>query len=227
MSSFKCIAFDLDDTLLDTSQLLVPVAARRACEAMLAAGVASDIDICLQWRAMKASELSHTEIFTQFIKTHGSPTADLALQGALKAFYNPEVPGHLPLIEGAEENLKFLAQKYSLYLVTSGEPEAQAKKIKALNVEKYFRKIYLVNNFKQEQKKDAFTDILRIEKILPNELLSIGNRLAQEIRQAKMCGAHTCYFCYGEHVGEIPTQREDYPDFTIYKHAELIRTCGL
>ena len=227
MRGYKCVAFDLDDTLLDTSQLLVPIAAQRACEALLSSGVASDINTCLQWRTMKASELSHTEIFEQFIKTHGSPTPDLALQRAIKAFYNPEVPEHLPLIEGAAKNLEILSQKYSLYLVTSGEPRAQLKKIKALKIEKYFRKLYLVNNFKQEQKKEAFADILRVEKILPEELISIGNRLSQEIRQAKMCGARTCYFCHGEHVGEVPLMREDYPHFTIYKHAELIRSCGL
>jgi putative hydrolase of the HAD superfamily len=227
MSTIKCIAFDLDDTLLDTSQLLVPVAARKACEAMLNAGVPSDMDTCLEWRARRAAELSHSEIFEEFIKLQGAPDPQVALQGALKAFYNPDVPERLPLMDGAEENLRVLSQKYALYLVTSGEPEAQMKKIRALGIEKYFLKIYLVNNFKKEQKKDAFVDILAREKIRPDELISIGNRLSQEIRHAKICGARTCYFCYGEHIGERPEQREDYPDFTIYKHAELLRACGL
>jgi putative hydrolase of the HAD superfamily len=223
----KCIAFDLDDTLVDTSQLLVPLAARRACEAMLAAGVKSDIDTCLQWRMARAAEFTHTEIFSSFIYNYGTTTPDVALQGALKAFYNPEVPARLPLMEGAEENLKKLSQKYHLYLVTSGEPTAQQKKIAAAQIEKYFQKTYLVDNFKNETKKDALADILRVENIAPEELLSIGNRLSQEIRHGKMVGAKTCYFCHGEHVGEQPQQREDYPDYTIYKHAELIKACGL
>jgi putative hydrolase of the HAD superfamily len=227
MTGIKCIAFDLDDTLLDTSQLLVPMAARRACDAMLNAGVSSDIDTCLQWRASKAAELTHTEIFSEFIRQKGSPTPEVALQGALKAFYNPDVPARLPLMEGAEENLKMLSLKYVLYLVTSGEPAAQQKKIEALQIETFFRKIYLIDTFKQQQKREAFQDILLREKILPEQLISIGNRLSQEIRHAKLCGARTCYFCHGEHVGEKPEQREDYPDFTIFKHAEFARTCGL
>jgi len=227
MRPIKCIAFDLDDTLLNTSQLLVPLAARRSCEALLSAGVSSDIDTCLQWRASQAAEMTHTEIFATFIQKYGSPTPDQALQAALKAFYNPEIPERLPLMDGAEINLQNLAQNYSLFLVTSGEPTAQTGKIKALGIEKYFRKIFLINNFKNETKLEAFSEILKCEKILPEELLSIGNRLSQEIRYAKMCGAQTCYFCHGEHVGERPEQREDYPDFTIYKHSELVRTCGL
>ncbi|WP_413289912.1 HAD family hydrolase [Bdellovibrio sp. HCB337] len=227
MTAIKCIAFDLDDTLLDTSQLLVPLAARHACEAMLNNGVSSDVDTCLAWRASHAAQLTHQQIFQGFIDKYGTQTPDTALQAAMKAFYNPEVPARLPLMDGAVENLRKLGEKYILFLVTSGEPDAQMKKIKALQIEPYFRKVYLVNNFKNEIKKDAFADILKQEGIQPEELLSIGNRLSQEIRYAKVCGAKTCYFCHGEHVGETPEQREDYPDFTIYKHAELIKTCGL
>ncbi len=227
MALIKCIAFDLDDTLLDTSQLLIPTAARRACEEMIRHGVKSDIDSCLAWRASKASELTHPEIFQEFIAQYGSTTPNIALQEAMTAFYNPQVPAKLPLMEGVETNLKKLAAKYILFLVTAGAPEAQMKKIKALNIEHYFKKIYLVNTFKKETKKDAFSDIINTENIKPEELLSIGNRLSQEIRQAKICGAHTCYFCHGEHVGEQPSQREDYPDYTIYKHAELITSCRL
>lgn len=227
MAAIKCIAFDLDDTLVDTSQLLVPLAARQACEAMINNGVKGDIDTCLAWRASKAAELSHQEIFQGFIDKYGSTTPNIALQEAMKAFYNPQVPERLPLMDGAEENLRELAKKYILFLVTSGEPTAQAKKIKAAGIEGYFKKIYLVNNFKKEEKKDAFLDIIQTENLQPEELLSIGNRLSQEIRHGKLCCAKTCYFCHGEHVGEQPTQREDYPDFTIYKHRELMKTCGL
>lgn len=227
MAPIKCIAFDLDDTLVDTSQLLVPLAARHACEAMINNGVKADIDTCLAWRASKAAEMTHQEIFQSFIDKYGSTTPNIALQAAMKAFYNPEVPPRLPLMDGAEDNLKKLSQKYVLFLVTSGEPEAQSRKIKAAGIESYFKKIYLVNNFKKEEKKDAFLDILKSENIQPEELLSIGNRLSQEIRHAKICGAKTCYFCHGEHVGEQPTQREDYPDVTIYKHSEFMRACSL
>lgn len=227
MTSIKCIAFDLDDTLVDTSQLLVPLAARQACEAMIENGVKGDIDTCLAWRASKAAELTHQEIFQGFIDKYGSTTPNIALQAAMKAFYNPEVPPRLPLMDGAEDNLKKLSQKYVLFLVTSGEPTAQSRKIAAAGIESYFKKIYLVNNFKQEQKKDAFLDIIKSENIQPEELLSIGNRLSQEIRHGKLCGARTCYFCHGEHVGEQPTQREDYPDVTIYKHSEFMRACSL
>lgn len=227
MNGIKCIAFDLDDTLLDTSQILVPMAARRACLAMLENGVPGDVDSCLEWRAGRASSMTHKEIFESFIQKQNCLTPDLALQAAMKAFYNPEVPPRLPLMEGAEENLRVLGVRYQLYLVTSGEPAAQMQKVTALGIETLFQKIYLINNFKNETKQMAFEDIIARENIRPEELLSIGNRLSQEIRYAKVCGAQTCYFCHGEHIGEQPERREDYPDVTIYKHAELISACGL
>ncbi|WII72419.1 HAD hydrolase-like protein [Bdellovibrio sp. 22V] len=227
MAKYKSLAFDLDDTLLDTSGLLVPMASRRACEAMLAAGLRCTLDECLQARQELAADFSHTEIFTQIVNRYGTNQAGKAIHDALEEFYNPHVPVTLPLLPGSLENLEALKKQYNLFLVTMGSYESQVKKIKALNIEHHFKKIYILNGFIGEKKDSAFRDIVRSEKHHPHELLSIGNRLSSEIRDGKSIGADTCYFAYGEHVGEKPQIPEDHPDFTISHHKELIQVCGL
>ncbi len=227
MKKYKSIAFDLDDTLLDTSGLLVPQASRRACEAMLAAGLRCTLEECLKAREELATRMSHTEIFTQIANRFGTNQNGKAIHDALEAFYNPEVPTELPLLPGVHENLATLKQSYRIFLVTVGVPATQEKKIKALQIAHFFDGIYILNGFIGEKKDDAFRDILRRQKHEPKHLLSVGNRLSSEIRDGKKVGADTCYFAYGEHVGEKPLYPEDYPDYTITEHKDLIATCGL
>ncbi|MBV2168670.1 MAG: HAD family hydrolase, partial [Bdellovibrio sp.] len=103
MAKYKSISFDLDDTLLDTSGLLVPMAAQRACEAMLAAGLRCDLQDCLNMRQELASRYSHTEIFTQIVNRYGTNQQGKAIHDALEEFYNPQVPDSLPLLPGSLE----------------------------------------------------------------------------------------------------------------------------
>ncbi|WP_413558784.1 HAD hydrolase-like protein [Bdellovibrio sp. HCB209] len=227
MSTIKSIAFDLDDTLLDTSGLLVPLASQRACEAMIAAGVCVTLEECMHLRQEWAANLSHTEIFTKIVNQFGTTQPGKAVHDALEQFYNPEVPTVLPLLAGATENLLHLQEQYNLYLVTMGSHDAQVKKIQALGIEKFFKKIYILNGFIGERKESAFADILSREGHSSEELLSIGNRLSSEIRDAKKLGATTCYFAHGEHVGEQAVYPEDHPDYTIKQHKDLIAACGL
>ena len=227
MKKYKSIAFDLDDTLLDTTGLLVPMASQKACEAMLDAGLRCTMQDCLQMRQELAADLSHTEIFTQIVNRYGTNQKGKAIHDALEKFYNPTVPESLPLLPDALENLEKLVSEYKLFLVTMGSYESQVRKIKALKIEQYFSKIYVLNGFIGERKESAFLDILRNQKHLPHELLSFGNRLSSEIREGKKVGADTCYFAFGEHLGEKKIYPEDHPDFTVTKHSDFIPVCGL
>ena len=227
MKKIKCLAFDLDDTLLDTSGLLLPMASLQACETMVAQGLQCSTEECMQWRAKLAKEMSHREIFLEIARRFNSGDIQPLARAGIESFYNPEIPKNLPLLPFALDNLKTLAAQYTLFLVTSGAPTTQNKKVDAAGLRSFFKKIYTLDGFKGEKKRSAFEDIIASEKINSSELLSIGNRLFEEIRQAKQLGGQTCYFKYGEHVGEIPQVPEDHADFTVLSHRELISTCQL
>lgn len=225
-SSIRAIAFDLDDTLLDTTQIFVPLATRRAFEILSEVPLGYDLTAFNSKCKELAKSLSHPEIFAQLITDKSPRSLDLIRQATL-AFYTPQVPSTLPLIPGALENLQILKQTYRLFLVTSGIPEIQLQKVTACGIKEFFDHCFVVESLKGERKKTAFESIIRDTQIQPHQLLSCGNRLSLETRDAKLCGAMTCYFRYGEHVGEVPSQPEDVPDFTITHHRELITTCQL
>ncbi len=227
---FRAIAFDLDDTLLDTSGLLIPAASLRTYETLKDLVPQLSFSSFEARRVQLAKSLSHPEIFAQILEEvrPGSRLtfADRLTQATL-AFYQSPIPNHLPLLPGALENLNFLRGKYQLFLVTSGVPSCQQQKIHACGLDSFFVRSFLVDSMKQERKRGAFEQILRDYQLAPQHLLSVGNRLSLEIRDAKLCGAMTCHFRYGEHDGEVPTQPEDIPDFSIHHHQEFIRQCQL
>lgn len=223
----KAVALDLDDTLIDTSQSLVPIASRAAFQAMSKLGLQIDFEAFEEERKIGALSMSHQKIFKVIAdKFCPNPSADLAEAG-IQAFYNPPIPDKLPLLEGAAENLEILFKKYPLFLVTSGSIPTQKRKILATGAQNKFQKIYTLDSFKKERKRTAFEDILQNLSLKPEELISIGNRLSQEIHDAKELGCMTCYFKYGEHVGESIRNKFEIPDFTVESHKELLSTCRL
>lgn len=223
----KAIAFDLDDTLIATSEVLVPIASKAAFTAMSSKGVEVSFEIFDQERRQMALSKSHQLIFRELAKKYGRPFNEDQVTAGIKAFYNPPLPSRLELMPGAEENLKYLKEKYKLFLVTTGAIETQREKAARSGISHYFQKMFFLNSFKKERKRLAFEEILQTEKLLPEQLLSVGNRLPLEIHDAKQLGCFTCYFKYGEHIGEVAQNSFENPDYTITRHQELIKVCQL
>lgn len=223
----KAIAFDMDDTLVDTSQVLVPMASRAAYKAMIEKGLQIEFEVFDSERKRGALSMSHQKIFKVIAEKYSSKPTDEMANAGVQAFYNPPIPEKLGLLEGAWENLNILKKKYQLFIVTAGSIPTQKKKIEATGMANYFKKIYTIDGLKGARKRSAFQDILQNYGLDPNELISIGNRLSQEIHDAKELGCMTCYFKYGEHVGEATRNQFEIPDFTVESHQELITTCRL
>jgi putative hydrolase of the HAD superfamily len=171
--TIELIVFDLDDTLLDTTNLLIPIARTPAFE---------------------------------------------------KRIREP-----LPLMPGAEKNLKYLFSRYDLVILTQGRIDAQKEKIKSMGIEHYFSQVLIFdpNLEPTVSKKKYFEQIIQENGLTPNTVLSIGNRRTTDIREAKRVGAMTCLFKYGEHQSETVEIPQDKPDFEIQSHSELIQTCLL
>ncbi|MCB0369225.1 MAG: HAD hydrolase-like protein, partial [Bdellovibrionales bacterium] len=137
----KAIAFDLDDTLLNTSEILIPSAVKRIYELILKNGYKKSFTEFNRERLDFVHHSSHREFFKQVVANDPqlSPK-DSLLETVVKYFYQPEIPQNLSLIPGAKENLELLNTKYKLYLVTSGVIPTQELKIKALSLEQWIQK---------------------------------------------------------------------------------------
>lgn len=222
----KVIAFDLDDTLLDTSGLLAPKFALATFQFMVQNGLKLSVEECEEIRKELVKTVSHREVFEKLAHEHGTKETIDNLPEIIDHFYNPTLPDQLPLMPGARENIDYLKNKYVLYLVTAGAKTSQLSKAFAMGIVKDFKKVIVVNSLIKHRKTDAFLQILKDEQIQPNELLCVGNSLVSEIVDAINIGAIACHFDHGESRGSVENLSRK-PHFYIKNHAELIKTCGL
>ncbi|MCC2678424.1 MAG: superfamily hydrolase [Pseudobdellovibrio sp.] len=222
----KAIAFDLDDTLLDTSGLLAPQFALATFQFMIKKGLKLSVEECEEMRKELVKTISHREVFERLAHEHGTAETVENLPEIIDHFYNPALPHDLPLMPGARENLDYLKDKYSLYLVTAGARTSQLAKAFALGIVKDFKKVIVVNSLIKHRKYDTFLQIIKDEEIQPHELLCIGNSLVSEIADALEIGAIACHFDHGESRGHVENLKR-LPHFYIKTHKELIDTCKL
>jgi putative hydrolase of the HAD superfamily len=222
----KAIAFDLDDTLLDTSGLLTPKASRDTFNFMIQKGLKLSPEECENLRTNFIRTFSHREVFEKLAYSHGTTETIEHLPQIYDSFYFAKLPVSLPLIQDARQNIDYLKPKYALYLVTAGIESSQVGKVKALGIEKDFKNVFVVNSLLKHKKKDAFEQIIELENIKANELLCIGNSLLSEIHDALAIGAMACYFEHGEERGKL-SELPRLPDFHVKNHAELIKACQL
>jgi putative hydrolase of the HAD superfamily len=223
----RAIAFDLDDTLIDTSGILAPKATLDAFKILIESGLSLTLEDCERIRLEMIKSVSHKDVFEHLAKHHGTEQTSDALAQAVDAFYSPVLPKTLPLLPGALDNLNYLKPKYSLYVVTAGFEIAQNEKIKTLGIKNFFKHIFVINSLAQQKKKDSFKKILDMENIKPNELLCIGNSLTSEITDAISLGAQSCYFQFGEDRGEADQEFYKKITYHVTNHFELIETCNL
>jgi putative hydrolase of the HAD superfamily len=227
---FKQIAFDLDDTLLDTTHLLIPKAARESCLAMIEAGLLGNLEICIKTREEFAQSPKRLDIFDSLVERFGvRPGADPQSVSNIgrKAFYHRDVDLGISLFSGAREALEKLRGHYQLHLVTAGHRPTQEAKIRILKIGEFFSSIYLIDPAKSEVKGQAFSTILKKSGDSPNQHLSIGNRLDTDIGEAKRLGWRTCWVQHGEHASFAPINDFEKPDYTIHSIKDLIATCQL
>jgi putative hydrolase of the HAD superfamily len=223
----RAIAFDLDDTLMDTTGILVPNAAKNAFQILIDAGLRLTLDECEKKRTELIRSISHKDVFSKLASEFGTQKTIEVLNSVNKAFYEPKLPQTLPLLPGALENILELKNKYSLYIVTAGFKTAQNEKIRALGIFEHFKKVFVVNSLEKERKITSFQTILDLEGIQAPELLCIGNSLSSEIHDAKKLGAIACYFEFGEDRGALSANPAEQPDFHVRHHDTVISTCKL
>lgn len=227
LSQVQSIAFDLDDTLIDTTGILVPMAAQKACQAMIQEGLQTDLQTCVSTRTQLLKKFEAQEIFQELTKKFNKVDIQKISQSGFQVFYNPQVPEHLPLIGNSREVLQQLKQKYRLHLVTAGIPETQQKKVQAAGIEHIFTSIQFVDISKKQNKGEAFQRILDLDNLKAQQLLCVGNRLTDEIYYAEKMQCPSCLFNFGEHQNENLVHPEIHPSFTISDLNELIVDLGL
>ncbi len=227
---FQALIFDLDDTLLDTSRLLVPQAEKESCLAMVEAGLNSDLETCLKVRKNLIKQNLRTLIFEEIVrelgvKEHASPYE--VIREGRRAFYEREVESDIYLEPDVIKMLEKMNAKYQLFLVTAGATKTQKRKVEILKIEKFFKKLIYVDIDKGETKAHAFREVNQLSGASSDHILSIGDRIDTDIAGAKALGMKACWVARGEYSGLKPLSPFEEPDYRVNRITEIESVCQL
>ena len=224
---FQTLIFDLDDTLIPTTELFVPQAIRRVHALLKNNGLEWSLEQFDQYRKKHISEFSHREIFKKLVNELPLQRKEHTLEKAVLTFYTPELPESIPLMEGAEANLFLLKKTYTLFLLTGGTKNVQNEKIKRAGLHGTFQEIVVADEKWKFNKEMVIQHWIQKQKLNPATTLSIGNSLKDEIRASKKNNLQTCLFMFGDHAVEKAIDDFEIPDFKVSHHHELISACRL
>jgi len=221
---YPVLIFDLDDTLLDTWRQLVQPAAREACAAMVETGLDTDLETCVTVRRALFVEDPRGDCYRGLVSRFGvrdGADPEAVRAAGHDAYFRREVEPHIRLFDGAGQLLARLGLERELFLVTSGHPGTQARKVEILGIADFFRRISYVDSGAGERKGDRFREIMRETAAPPEHHLVIGDRLDREIRDANQLGMHTCHVRYGEFSHIEPREPEEEPRYAVNHIREL------
>ncbi len=224
---FQTLIFDLDDTLIPTSEVLIPQAAQHVFQLLSENGLKWSFSQFEEYRKKHIVQHSHREIIKMLIEEKKLGPKGHIYESCMKAFYHASLPNEIPLLPGAKDNLEQLTKNYRLFLLTGGDENTQKQKLIKAKIQDYFTEVVVAGAAWRYNKKAVIENWLQKNQLLADKTLSIGNRLNDEIRASKILGLSTCHFKYGEHADETPQDHFENADFEINNHSELIKTCKL
>lgn len=228
---YTAIVFDLDDTLIDTTQYLVRPAMEKSFAKLIGLGVLSNPSDGHNFQKENPALADKIHFFTELIRQKrpelSEPQRDRLRDEVLAVYFGEPETGAIRTFPDAPEILSALTADYDLYLVSLGNPEIQEKKVAITGLAHFFRHSWFPDFRKHHDKEITLRTMLEVTRVSPERVLCIGNRIDHEIMNAKALGMKTCWMEYGEHLNRRPLLHHETPDFTIPSLKELIHTCQL
>lgn len=169
----KLIACDLDDTLAPEIDFVK--SGFNACSQVLEKKLGFDKDKIFNL-FFNAFKLSKKNVFDRVLKSLNIENKDLL--GELIATYRYHIPS-INFYSDVADFLKIATEKnIDLAIITDGDAKTQKNKIKALNAQKYFKKIIATGDFGADFCKPSaksFNMLISHFKISPENMIFIGD----------------------------------------------------
>lgn len=223
----KLVIFDLDDTLIKTSAIT------KECYF-----TAREY---LREKGTKESTLSHLDgkfnSPTSYHKSVKKLEDELCRDGlnkddiykSIDIFNAGQTSGKLEMVDGATEVLEGIQTlrsqgKIKTVLLTSSQnKDVQDFKIKSFSLGKYFDEI-CIDNYHEGKTKGAALEKYQIDnKLQPEEVIVIGDKISDEIKHANLLGMKTVRILEGRHSVAVPKNGEEHPQIEIEKITDFLK----
>ncbi|UKM64116.1 HAD family hydrolase [Flavobacteriaceae bacterium GSB9] len=192
--NIKVIGFDADDTLW-VNETYFREAEAQFCKLLSKYETPNKIDqelfkkeienLNLYGYGVKAFTLSMVESALELSNYQVSTKTIEAILNICKDMLNKPVE----LLDGVEEVLSTLSQKYRLILATKGDLLDQERKLEKSNLTKYFHHIEVLS----DKKEANYSRLLNHLDINPSEFLMVGNSLKSDVLPLVNIKAHAVH----------------------------------
>lgn len=191
------LIFDLDDTLYDERQYVA--SGFKAVADFGACRFGWDADASFESLIRILESHGRGKVFDIWLKDGG--VRGKAITQAAVRQYRAHEP-RIALNEQAKYLLPSIYDRYPLYLVTDGHKEVQARKIKALGISKWFRKMYITHRYGRSRSKPSsycFNLIRAREHCDWPNLVYVGDNPEKDFVRLNALGAKTIRVLTGVH----------------------------
>lgn len=228
MNYNQLLIFDLDDTLLDTSDLywrarsiFVKKLSKEGFEKAVIVDEFEKIDTkniqkigFSPYRYGKSMSETYVFLCSQFNRNIQKETLTFLSDVAGQVVVNT-VPN---VIKGAIELLEWTHRKFYLVVLTRGEEKVQYKKLQESKLIKYFREIYIVP-YKNVQ---VFQSTLTKIGFEPDQTWVIGDSIKSDINPGILVGAKCILYNYKHHSYSWIQEHDSKPIGNFYKVNDLL-----
>jgi len=188
--------FDLDDTLYDESTYVE--SCLKAVSVWLETNLLLPADDCFRFMMDTLRTEGRGYIFDRLLDNYGLISKSRIL--ACRRVYRSHVP-NISLYPDAVQILRDLSNK-PLYLVTDGNKIMQEKKISALRLWPYFKKVFITYRYGCKYAKPSlhcFEIIKNREECRWDEMVYVGDDPAKDFVSLNRVGANTIRIMKGRH----------------------------
>lgn len=218
----KTVFLDLDDTLLDFHRSEAVAIA----ETLSGFGIEptetvkkrySEINRAM-WEQLELGNMTREQIlvrrFELLFEELGVDVSGLEARHR----YEWNLGGSYFYIDGAEDLLSELSQKYDLYLMSNGTAAVQDRRIAASGIAKYFKGIFISEKVGYNKPAIEFFEkcFAEIPDFKKEESIIIGDSLSSDIKGGINAGIKTCHYNPSGEASDSPR-----PNYTIKALEEL------
>ena len=196
----RYVLFDVDDTLLDFGK--AEAAAIRKTFERIGIPVTDELirrysEInAQQWSRFEKGEITREKLLTERFDILFSELGINVPSEMAQASYEYLLGiGHY-FVDGAEELLEALKDKYELYIVSNGNASVQDRRLKSAGIIPYFKEIFISERvgFNKPSAEFFETCFERIPGFEKDKAVIVGDRLSSDILGGINAGVKTCWF---------------------------------
>lgn len=147
------------------------------------------------WSKQKLGEINIEEVFTHRSNMM-SKYFELDIEKEIfNDLFVEFLYDEIEMVDGIEDLLSYLSNKYQIYAASNGVYEMQINRIKKSNLSKYFKDIFVSDKIGYEKPDERFFNkIMDITKYSNDDLIMVGDSIKSDIVGAKNSNIKSIYF---------------------------------